>query len=336
MKKNEGFTSLEFLISLIFISALLIVFCFFSQTISSTINKKINKGNDKEEIDLLITQVIEEIKMDGTPDVDSKIDTIWHLNENNSNGYKITIRSLSGLIDLNYINPEIILQTSISSLFENTELFQYLEKYKNEGNLFSSYEQLKDFISEENFNKYFTFYSFPNMNTADSKGLEILLNKITSSSKGTDFINRRNILKSNKQMIQNETEYNLFAGIIYDEITPYVNIKPTLNIHFIDESLLRGLLSYQKFEIKEINQKVNTFLSLREYSEIKQNDICNILGISKADELYYYLGCRTWFWEIYIDGYRNGKSSCKCIIARAFEENSSDDSIFYIVEKKWL
>ena len=73
MKKNEGFTSLEFLISLIFISALLIVFCFFSQTISSTINKKINKGNDKEEIDLLITQVIEEIKMDGTPDVDSKI-----------------------------------------------------------------------------------------------------------------------------------------------------------------------------------------------------------------------------------------------------------------------
>ncbi len=336
MKKNDGFTSFEFLISLIFISLILIAFSILVQTVNITVNKKTNKGNDKKEIDLIISEIIDEIKNDRTPEVDSKNDPIWNLNENNKNGYKITIKSLSGFVDLNFLDSEILLQTSIGTLIDNSELITYLENFKNENKLFINYEQIKDYISEDTFNKYFTFYSFPNINIVDSKSLETLINNLTSSSIGADLVNKQKILKFNKQYIQTETDYNLFAGINYDKLIPYINIKPTLNINFIDESLLRGLLSYSKFEVSGINQKVNTIISLRETSEIKENDICNILGISKADELYYYLGCKTWLWEINIESNQEEKSSCRCIIARSFEENSLGSSDYYIIEKKWL
>ena len=163
--------------------------------------------------------------------------------------------------------------------------------------------------------------------------LELLVNNLTDSFYGTELNQKRNILLANKQLIKTETEYNLFCGINYSEIFPYINLDAAINVNFIDEDCLYKLINYAGFELTSKKRKVDTLLSLRETRELTQDDIITILGISKNDELYYYLGSKTWFWKISIQG---KTQDCHVILCRSVEKTSDLKPKFYIIEKRWI
>lgn len=334
IKYSRGFSSLEVLLTLFFISLVIVATSLILSAVKISIVKKNNDMEDRRRIEKKLTEVINEIKSDQTPEIDSRIDPVWKLDDIERDQCKIQLKCLSGMIDVNTVSRQIMSMPDILKLFSNAEAPSVIEDYKSEGKLYSKYEQLNELIDEGNFNKYFSIYGYANINVTDDYGLRNLVNNITNSNSGEYLVQKRKTLLANKQFIQSENNFKMFAGIDYDTFFPYVNIKPSMNIHFIEEDVLRALLSYPNFKITGINQKVNSILSLRESSEISQNEICNILGISKSDELYYYLGCNTWMWQIKITGKKN---KCTVVLCRKPEEEEISVAApeYFIIEKKW-
>lgn len=331
---SEGFSSLEVLLTLFFISLVIVATSLILSTVKIFVVKKNNELEDKRRIEKKLAEVIEEIKSDQTPEIDSRIDSVWRLDDIEQDECKIQLKALSGLLNVNTVSKQIMSLPEIRKLFSDVDAPSVIENYKSEGNLYSKYEQLNELIEEENYNKYFCIYGYANINVADDYGLRNLVNNITLSNSGEYLVQKRKTLLVNKQFIQTENNFKMFAGVDYNSFIPYVNIKPEMNIHFIEEDVLRALLSYPGFKITGINQKINNILSLRESSEISQNEICNILGISKSNELYYYLGCTTWMWQIKIIGKKN---KCTVILCRKPEEDefSVKTPEYYVIEKKW-
>ncbi len=333
MKFHKGFSSLEFIITLFFLSLILISLGFFLRYADFSIKKRTSDKDDKVKIDKILNSIFEEIKKDSTPNADSKTDPVWKFNETKIDEFDISIKSLSGNINLNYISKDILKNTAIGSCFSSSESISKIEFIIRENGLITSYEEIKDLIEEEKFNKTFTLYGYANFNVADSAALSFLGNTITNSYFGDELINKRKILIKNKQYIQNETEFNMFCGIHYEDIKPYINLNPTINVNFIEEDILKNLLTFSGFKLAGARQKAETIISLRDSKEITQEELINILGISKNNELYYYVGCKTWFLQITVTGEHK---SCIVILARDPEDGVLGEPKFYMIEKKWL
>lgn len=282
-------------------------------------------------MDSIFEKIVEDIKNDTTPQTDSRNDIVWKWNNTVQNGYTISITSLSGLMNINFINPELI--SSSDKLLQAGDIISAMNQARHEGKFLFSYDEVQDVISKENFDKYYTFYGFANINTSDAESLKILSDILTDGMFGTELYNKIKLQKFYRQYIQNETDLQMVFGVYYNSLIPFINIQPQININFIDEDVLKAFLSYPSFNQRNISQKVNTILELRKNGEINEMDICNILGITKSSELYYYLGCRTWFWQIVIAG---DDISCRYIIARDPSEDAFGKNTFYLIEKMWL
>lgn len=331
--KNEGFSSLEYLITLIVLSILIAAFGIFLRTASIIINKKTDIINDRQNIDKILDEIFMDIKSDSASESDSKMDRVWKWNESEKDGYEIKITSLSGLINLNYLPSEILENSELKLFFDDAEAINFIRDYHKQGKMLYQYKELEDFITEEKFNKYFTFYGYANINTCDEEILKLIADGRTNSSYGNEIYNKARIIKENRQLIQNDIEFKMFLGINYDDMFPYINIRPSLNVNLIEEETLRALISYPGFKVKNISNAVNTVISLRESRKITEDDITNIFGISKNDELYYYLGCRTWVWQIDVTG---KNTSCKVVLVRSYEDDAFGKTDYYILEKKWI
>ena len=333
MKSNKAFSSLEFIVTLFFLSLILIALGIFLRVSDLTISKRTQNKSDKEKIDTVLNSVFEEIKKDHTPNVDSKMDPVWKLNDTNVDGFDISIKSLSGVINLNYIPKEILSNTILISAFDVPESVDKIKSIIEENGMINSYEEISDLISEDKFNENFTLYGYSNFNVADEVPLSFIGNNLTNSYFGDELVNKRKSLRNNKQYIQSQTEFNMLCGIHFDDINPYININPTLNANFMNEELLKSFLTYPQFKLSNALQKANTIISLRESKEITQEELISILGIQKNNDLYYYIGSKTWFWQITISG---KNTSCNVILARDPEEGTLGEPKFYLIEKRWI
>ena len=333
MKDNKGFSSIEFLVTLLFLSMIIIAFGIIIRTSDFTVKKKTADLYDREYIDKLLVEIYEEIKNDKTPYSDSKYDSVWKYDNTMMEGFKISIKSLSGLINLNFITKDLISKTELNSLFLYDNAMENIYDLITDKGLLYSYEEINQYIEKDKYDNYFTLYGFSNFNISNNESIKKLTNNLTNSSFGDDLINKRNILIRNKQLIQNETELNLLCGIHYDEIFPFININPPLNINFMDENLIRIILSFQDFKLPGAQQKANSIIELRDSKEITQEELVSILGITKGDELYYYIGCKTWVWQILIEG---DSSSCNVILIRDPEDTILGEPKLYVIEKQWL
>ena len=237
LKKREGFSSFECLIVLVVLCIILIAFCFFIKTVNISVSKKISSINEKKKIDVILDSIYEDIKNDVSSEGDSLFDSVWDRNNSTEDGYLITLESLSGKINLNFLDSKVLLESGLPSVFNDSKSIIEIENLRSERLLYS-YEEIKDYISEENFSKYFSFYGFANINIMNATSLELLVNYLTDSFYGTELNQKRNILLANKQLIKTETEYNLFCGINYSEIFPYINLDAAINVNFIDEDCL--------------------------------------------------------------------------------------------------
>ncbi len=209
MKHNNGFSSLEFIVTLFFLSLILIALGIFLRVSDLTISKRTQGKSDKEQIDNVLNSIFEEIKKDHTPNVDSKMDSVWKLNDTNVDGFDISIKSLSGLINLNYVPKDILVNTNLVSAFDSTESIEKIKNLIEENGMINSYEEISDLISEEKFNENFTLNGYLNFNVTDEIPLAFIGNNITNSYFGDELANKRKSLRNNKQFIQSETEFNM-------------------------------------------------------------------------------------------------------------------------------
>ena len=82
------------------------------------------------------------------------------------------------------------------------------------------------------------------------------------------FLQKRDNLIKNKQLIQTEIDFEFIAGVLYEKITPLITLQPQMNIHFIDKNVLEALLSYKPYNVKSWKNKEARLLEMRETQEI--------------------------------------------------------------------
>jgi hypothetical protein len=126
----------------------------------------------------------------------------------------------------------------------------------------------------------------------------------------------------------------MMAGVLYDTLYPYITTAPLMNIHFVEPLVLESVLTDPDYGLSAGGAKAKQLLEMRESRELTEEDVTNVLGIGKADRLYYYFGTITWFQEINI---AKGRTVCNIIVCRYPPRDAADAQKpeWYIVEKKW-
>lgn len=334
--KQKAFSSFEFLIILFILSVIGIATSFFIKNIVVIINKEEVTQKVQDDIEKTLEMVMKDLLSDETPLSDSRNDKFWKWNEKIENECKVTIRSLSSLLNINYFPEKIFTTTNLKNIFLDSNSPTIMQSQKKINGLYFIYDDVSDYISKENYDKYFTSYGWANFNISDEDGVKLILQYMLDSiSISESFCQKRHSILKNKQVLQTKTEYKLFCGTRYDRIMPYVNLEPLMNVNFIEPEILKSILSYKEFKISGVNQKADEIISLRDNTEITQKKVMEILNINKGNELYYLLGTITWFWEIKIT---KGKQNCTVIVYRLPEKSdtsATEKPLYYILEKSW-
>lgn len=322
-KYKEGFSSIEIIITLLVLSLLAISFIYIINFYQLSVIKNQKKIYSENSIENSFAKLDEAFKQLAAEENDGPSDELYNITYDKETDCKISIRSLSGLLDINYLPEEFYSTKYFKSILNENITIDFVNDYKNNNILISSYNELEDIFDYEKFNKYFTLFSLININVIDEKSLQTLSSVYSLSE---DLMNKRKSLKYNNQFIQTETEALLTYGFNYEKLKPYVTIDSNINVNFIEEDLLKAFVSLHRFHVNNPIEKCEQILSQRSMGKINKESIMNTFNISKNDELYYYMGCKTFFWEVIIS---NNNVSCKYILFR-------DDKDIYLIQKKWI
>ena len=321
-KVNEGFSSLEVLITLIVLSFLIIAFSYFLSFQKLKIIKYKKELEIKKQIDSCFTEFIQEFKEKLNPDFDGPNDEIYKYKPDSKYKCELIIRPLSGLVELNYLPVEFYSKPYFISLLNKDADSSFIIEFRNQNKLITSYTDVSEFISKDAFEKM-SLYSMININTVEENSLATLCSAYDCMP---DFYNKRLSLSINKQYMKNETEASLFFGLDYEKLKPFITVEAPININFTDPDFINSLLSLARFKLTNYEQKCSSLFNECNERTVDKETICNTLGISINDELYYYIGCKTYFWEILIT-LNNVK--CNYVLFR----NGND---LYLLKKQWL
>lgn len=325
MKKNKqnGFSSLEVLVTLFVLSLLLIAFLYIFSFYQLSVTKEKLKNDSKTNIENTFSSLIQTFKEKVNPECDGPNDEVYQITTDDKTECEIQIKPLSHLIDLNFLPSDFYTTEYFLSLLKENTAPTFIQETRKNGTLITSYSDIEEFIEEEKFNESITIHSTANINIVDEDSLNTLCTLYDVQS---DIVNKRKSLIKNKQFVSTETEALLAYGITYQFFYPYVNVQPILNVNFIDENFLKALVTLPRFKLASAEKKCNNLIAIRNANTVNTETICNTFGITKSHELYYYLGCNTYFWEILIS---NKSVSCKYLVFK-------DDKNFYLLGKKWL
>ena len=321
-KYNSGFSSTEVLLILFFLSILMMSFSYFLNFQKLKIRKIKQEELYRKQIELCFNEYIEKINTNMSSICDGPKDNIYSTIPDIKHNCTIRVEPLSGKININALPYEFFTQTYFKSLLkENTDV-SFIEELRKNGRYMISLNDVKDYVLDAQTLDYFSFLDFYNINTIDESVLQVLSNLYGCYG---DIVSKKRILSVNKQYVKNETEADLYYGIDYSIIKPHLTVDSIFNINFMEEEFLKSLVNLKRFGIINGTQKVNELISLRTQETLDKESICNILGITANDELYYYLGCKTFFWDIIIS---SNNVSCKYRIFR-------DENQIYLINKRW-
>lgn len=333
MKQNKAFTSIQFLITLFALSTLIIASGLILKSQKLFVQKQLTLNETHQKIDECITALAGILSTEKSPENNTQQDTFWKLNGTEINGCTISISSLSSKLDVNFLPSWIYTETDVNKLFLTTNSPIMMELQKQREGLFYRYDSLSKFISEDNFNKYFTTYGWANFNISDNVGIQYLISHLFNQAEANNFILKRENVLSNNQLMHSYVEYQLFCGVNFKDILNYITLSPLLNVNFMDEEILSSILSHHSFDIPNARYKAAQIVTEASLSGITKEKLISILGVPKNNMIYYYLGTITWFWEIVI---QSDNTKCTLIIARYPEtDDFSTDTKWFILEKRW-
>jgi hypothetical protein len=334
-KRDEGFSSIEFLVALVFLSVCALAAGYMVKAAGLAARRRTEVENVRLQINKILDEAAADLKADPTPQSDSRFDAFWQWNGKTESGCSVKLRSLSSSLNPNFLRTGIYEKTELATLFLTGKNAQQLLQYREDNGLLFTGSDCKDFFSEETYNTYFSVYSWANINIIDEFAVRQLAASLTGNeSDGEMFRQKVRTLLTGKQIMQTEDEFKMFCGISYDKIYPYINTEPVMNVQFVEPLVLKSVLSYPDYNLAGAVQKTKQLLALRESRELTEDDIVNVLGIDKTNRLYYFFGTITWFWQIEV---QNGTIVCNEIICRMPSEtmNSQAPAEWYLVEKKW-
>lgn len=321
-KYNSAFSSTEVLILLFFLSVLLIAFSYYLNFQKLKIRKIKQEDSSKKQIELCFNDFVDYFKTNISTESDGPLDDIYSFVPDKKYNCSVNIVPLSGKLDINALPLDFFMQPYFLSLLKENLDISFIEDIKNKGKLLTSYGDLKEYITEEKFSETFCFLDMYNINTIDES---ILSNLCELYGCFGDSVSKKHLLSVNKQYVKNETEADLYYGIDYSILKPHITVEAPFNVNFMDAEFIASLVNLKRFDLVNSNQKVSELISYRNKETLDKESICNILGITNNNELYYYLGCKTYFWDVIV--------SCNNVICK-FRIFRNEDQL-YLINKRW-
>lgn len=334
--REAGFSSIEFLCVLIFLSLFLLAVTKITDASSLEARKSQIRIAEKQKIEDTLQQVLSAYKTDITPYSDSKTDAFYKWNEKeNENGVSVHLTSLSSKFNPNTELKDIFYKTELHALFKPGTSPDSLQQYREDNDFLFSRESINLFFEEETAERFFSVYNWLNPNTCDEFAFRKFVSKITGSEIAGELLwEKLRLLRQDKQLIKNNTDLSLFTGAYEKELSSFLTTQPLMNVHFMEPAALENLLNDSDFSINNPSDSAVRIIQAAENGELTESDLHNILGIDENNRLFYYLGTITWFWQIELEC---GNTQCSVILARdpQAENSGTDGKRVYMVEKAW-
>lgn len=330
-KTDSAFSAIQALFSLFFISVVAIALQGIIFVSRGSVEREKSKINHRDNLISIAENIKNELLNDESPDSDSLVDSFWRQN-GESGGITIKIEDLSSKMNSNFFPKEIILETDLINKIELLDSYEQIDKYIEENGLIYSSNEVSSIISPEVYEPWFSPFGIANINFSSQIGLEKLSADLVGSNENVFlFLQRRNNLLKNKQLIQTETDFQFLTGVLYEKFSSIVTLQPQMNIHFIDKNVLEALVSYRPYNIEGWRSKADRLLEMREHQEITRDRLIEILEINNSYPLFYALGTKTWFWKIEVS---DDKYVYQEILFVEPKEVVLEEKVYFIINRK--
>lgn len=275
------------------------------------------------------------LERDETGDADGPNDPVFAFGSDDSGGIKRSVRDASSAVNANFIRKAMLEKTTLSGLLAPDKTPAELQQFREDFGLSPSVEAYAAYFTEEARKSAVTGYGWANLNVSDEFALRKLCATATGSEAAAEaFHGQVQALLREKRLLK-KTELAVFLGSNYDELYPFVNVEPAMNVNFVPASVLRAVVAYPDYGIPSPEARANAILSARESGDIAPAQLRGLLGVDETSPLLQYLGCRTWFWEFRAE---RGGLSCTVVAAAipASDEGPGAKRRFEIIETRFL
>jgi hypothetical protein len=349
MMRERGSSAIAVLAIVLFLSTVFVGLSLFIQT--SLRIELIHKQND-ELRQYLITEarhVVELLTEDADDrENDNFFQDVWSYVNSNENVY---LMDVSSYLNPNCIDPLILEHLNNKMFPPPQKLFKDETNYNqntikqywmDEGILFPLSPAYDDYFEEDILKAFFTPYTYFNFNLC----YEYMLEKLCELRTGSENEARRfhdkyaSKILADKQIIDeikalDEWFTKHVGGKMFDQMFPILNVSPMMNVHFVPEEILRGLLSFPPFQIRNHAYYAEQILKAREENEkgLTSKDLKTIIGSDlqyPGPRIFHYLGVFTNFWEIRV---MMEESELRWIVARVPPKRATDDVVYKLIEE---
>ncbi|MBN1697776.1 MAG: hypothetical protein JW881_09695 [Spirochaetales bacterium] len=347
---NRGSSAISVMAIVLFLTTVFVGLSFFIQT--SLRIEMIHKQEDdiKKYLISEARQVVELLSEDAEDrENDNFFQDVWGFVNANENVY---LKDVSSYLNPNCIDPLILEHLNKAMFPSPMKLFKDEANYNqntikqlwiDEGIQYPLSPAYDDYFEEDILKTFCTPYSYFNFNLC----YEYMLEKVCELRTGSENEARRfhdmyaqKILAEKKIIDDNRELENWFThqhlgGRMFDQLFPIVNVEPAMNVHFMPEEILRGLLSFPPFNIKNHAGIAEQILKVREENEkgLTLKGLKSIIGSSlqyPGKRIYHYLGVFTNFWEIRV---MMEESELRWIVARVPQKKATDDIVYKLLEE---
>jgi hypothetical protein len=313
--RSAGNASIAVLILVFALSAIFLSAAAFSGALAKLLMGLSADDDEKALLEAEAHKTIELLSRDPTPEADSRLDPVWaEIALPAAPGVTITLTDLSSRI-----NPNSALDYLLASVnsYQDGKPYEEFHKFRTEkGPLSDMSRTCADYFKEELFTKFFTEYSFFNVNTANESMLYLMF-ETRSGKKATSlpFASKVRNQRTNKKFFTNK-DMSALLSTDADAVYPFICALPEMNVNLMDPDLLGAVLTMAKniFKVQLNGAPRDAILAMREGTEITAENLAALIQPKfKNTILEQYLGCRTWFWEISV---RRGPAVYRTVVMR--------------------
>jgi hypothetical protein len=331
---DAGFASTQFLFLLLFLSSLAAGTGMVVSAALGVESRERETNRALAEINAILEGITADLYADPSPRVNGSDDPVMLWNGRTQGDYTVRIESLSDRLNPNFIRKNIFEKTGLSVLLNPGKTADGLQQFREDRGLSLAPGAYGDFFSGEIGKTYFSGYGWANINLIDEFAARRLVLALTGSEqKAGAFHEKIRSLLLNQQVLGASDLRQVLSGD-YDELFPFINAEPWLNVNYLAPLLLRELIAYPDYGVQSPEAKYRELLDRRSAGSLDGGQIQNILQIDPANPLLHYLGSITWFWEIVIEG--RGRS-CRTVLCRLPPENpeQQEQPRFSVIERRY-
>ncbi len=304
--KENGFGSIQVILVLFLLSLLVLGIGTGISLTGVFYKKREDVWQNTKFLQNEVKTVLMHLQNDPTPETDSHFDPVWtFIRSRSNNHFSLRITDISSRINPNWVRPGFLEKTDLRNFFLPGVTAETFKDVRNQhGFSLDITLEYSSLIKPSALEKYFTPFSYANINTSYEFVLQDLYSKLAEDPAGAEVFHTFIARNLSRKHLVSADEFYAAAGDAFDSLYPVINTFPAMNINFVPEFLLRQILSYPYGGnvITNSSSLTDQFIAIRQEGEIDQKELHDLIPIKykTQERVFQYLGTKTWFWKVEI------------------------------------